>query len=52
MLQGGEINSSLIVNIGPVSQVPVPAAMWLFGSGLMGLIGMRKKVSKVSVLSA
>ncbi len=32
--------------------VPVPAAVWLFGSGLVGLIGMRKKSSKVSELSA
>lgn len=27
------------------SAVPVPAAMWLLGSGLIGLIGMRKKSS-------
>ena len=29
-----------------ISQVPVPATVWLFGSGLLGLIGMarRKKV--------
>ena len=35
-----------------VSTVPVPAAIWLFGSGLIGLVGMRKKSSKVSPLSA
>ena len=31
---------------GYVSNVPVPAAVWLFGSGLLGLIGIsrRKKV--------
>ena len=29
-----------------VAPVPVPAAVWLFGSGLIGLIGMRKKSSK------
>ncbi len=29
-----------------VSQVPVPAAVWLFGSGLIGLIGMTKKHQK------
>ncbi len=28
-----------------VSAVPVPAAVWLFGSGVIGLIGMRKKSS-------
>ena len=27
--------------------VPVPAAVWLFGSGLIGLIGMMKKKSNV-----
>lgn len=27
----------------PVSAVPVPAAVWLFGSALMGLVGLRKK---------
>ena len=27
----------------PPSQVPVPAAMWLFGSGLIGLIGIQRK---------
>jgi len=26
-----------------VSAVPVPAALWLFGSGLLGLIGMVKR---------
>jgi len=31
-----------------VSAVPVPAAVWLFGSGLIGLIGMRKKSSKAA----
>lgn len=32
--------------VGQVSAVPVPAAVWLFGSGLLGLVGIsrRKKV--------
>ncbi len=30
------------INVSP-SAVPVPAAVWLFGSGLIGLFGMRKK---------
>ncbi len=34
------------------SPVPVPAATWLFGSGLIGLVGMRRKLPKVSILSA
>ena len=33
------------LDISGVSPVPVPAALWLFGSGLLGLIGMaRRKV--------
>ena len=33
----------------PVSSVPVPTAMWLFGSGLLGLMGVaRRKVFSVS----
>lgn len=43
----GEVNfdgrtSSYALDIN-VSPVPVPAAVWLFGSALMSLLGMRKK---------
>jgi hypothetical protein len=31
------------VRPGDVSAVPVPAAFWLFGSGLMGLLGLRRR---------
>ena len=31
------------VNIVPVSAVPVPGAVWLFGSGLIGLIGVARR---------
>lgn len=27
----------------PVSAVPVPAALWLFGSGLLGLMGLKRR---------
>ena len=27
----------------PISSVPVPAAIWLFGSGLLGLIGVARR---------
>jgi len=35
------------VNLIPVSSVPVPAAIWLFGSGLMGLIGFSRRKQQV-----
>lgn len=28
---------------GTISAVPVPVAMWLFGSGLLGLIGVARR---------
>lgn len=30
-------------DVGGVSAVPVPAAVWLFGSGLLGLVGMARR---------
>ena len=33
---------------GTVSQVPVPAAVWLFGSGLMGLVGVARRRKKAA----
>lgn len=36
----------------PPSSVPVPGAVWLFASGLIGLIGMKRKSSKTLTLSA
>jgi hypothetical protein len=33
------------VRPGDVSAVPVPAAFWLFGSGLMGLLGFKRRSS-------
>ena len=35
--------NSLTGKIGPVAVVPVPAAVWLFGSGLLGLISVARK---------
>ncbi len=36
------IRDARIDDGGVVPQVPIPAAVWLFGSGLLGLIGMRR----------
>jgi hypothetical protein len=42
----GENPTALRVELtGEASPVPVPAAVWLFGSGLLGLLGIRKKVT-------
>ncbi len=35
--------NSLSAKVGEVQTVPVPAAVWLFGSGLLGLLGMAKR---------
>ena len=31
------------INVGAASVVPVPAAVWLFGSGLLGLVGVARR---------
>jgi len=35
--------ASVTVAEAPISAVPVPAAVWLFGSGLIGLLGFAKR---------
>lgn len=46
-MDGGLKNAALhytwFVHDGNVSPVPVPAAVWLFGSGLLGLIGIARR---------
>jgi hypothetical protein len=32
-----------ITPVGPPTEIPVPAALWLFGSGLLGLAGVARK---------
>ena len=39
---GGEIRGQVIVN-----SVPIPAAVWLFGSGLLSLVGMARRKKTV-----
>ncbi len=34
------------VRDGDVSSVPIPSAVWLLGSGLIGLVGFRRKIRK------
>ena len=42
---GSNDSASGILTSGP-SAVPVPAAIWLLGSGLLGVVGFRKKIKK------
>ena len=37
------------ITINPVSAVPVPAAVWLFGSGLLGLVGVARRSTTTAV---
>lgn len=40
----GEINAEAVAAAySPVSQVPVPTAVWLFASGLMGILGVSRR---------
>jgi hypothetical protein len=45
VLQDGEFNliSGFVDSFGSAEAVPVPAAVWLFGSGLLGLIGIARR---------
>lgn len=42
---------TLAISGAEFSAVPIPAAIWLFSSGFIALIGMRKKASKTFALS-
>jgi hypothetical protein len=45
-LSGVDSSSDFGADLGPVTVIPVPAAVWLFGSGLIGLAGIaRRKVA-------
>jgi len=47
-LTGGSIvgtfsDIGMVAELGDVTVVPVPAAVWLFGSGLLGLVGVARR---------
>ncbi len=45
---GGQVGSyRFTVTNGNISVIPVPAAVWLFGSSLIGLVGLRKRAKSV-----
>lgn len=41
--EGSAYNIGISGTVAPISAVPVPAAAWLLGSGLLGLIGLKRK---------
>ena len=41
--EGSPYNIGISGTVAPVSAVPVPAAAWLLGSGILGLIGLKRK---------
>ena len=43
--EGWVINPSPTPGSGPLATVPVPAALWLLGSGLVGLVGLKRKAA-------
>lgn len=48
LIQGGRIEGiysdiGMVAKLGQVVVVPVPAAIWLFGSGLLGLVGVARR---------
>jgi len=42
------INGSSVTGIDGGDVVPIPGAVWLLGTGMLGLIGLRRKVAKNS----
>jgi hypothetical protein len=43
----GNIADWHVEGIGTIAAVPVPAAVWLFGSGLVGLVGIARRKQKI-----
>ncbi len=46
MGQGGGGNPFLAAVTVEATAVPIPAALWLFGSGLAGLVGLRRRIAR------
>ncbi len=42
-IEGVFDSTGIVAKLGSVAVVPVPAAVWLFGSGLIGLIGIARR---------
>ncbi len=44
----GEVGSGIVQWGVPANPVPIPGAVWLLGSGLLGLIGIRRRFKKLN----
>jgi hypothetical protein len=44
LMNNGSVTSEILASQASANPVPVPAAVWLLGSGLAGLVGFRKKI--------
>ncbi len=44
-------NGNLNLSVGTVPQVPVPAALWLFGSAVLGILGFKTRNKSTSAYS-
>jgi len=45
----GPVTGANLAMVTNVSAVPVPAAAWLFGSGLLGLIGVARRQGRSKI---
>ena len=43
---GFDLDAVWALHSGPHTAVPIPGALWLLGSGLIGIVGIRKKFKK------
>jgi hypothetical protein len=46
LLGGTQIKVSLM-NDGSVTATPIPTAAWLLGTGLIGLVGIRRRMTAI-----
>ncbi len=46
LAEGGELKMGIYAQLDRVSAVPVPSAVWLFGSALIGLVGVARRTRK------
>jgi hypothetical protein len=40
---GAQMHAAMAINAMEITAVPIPGAVWLLGSGLLGLLGLRRK---------